>query len=300
MEFKNLNQNKAFIKKEAQRLGISPKAAYSTYYSRYLLERIAQVNCGTLVVKGSFSQYVHLGSLSRPVLDIDLSSQMSHRVPINLLFASIYNSEDEHITFDISRMPYRTPNGVYKIPVIAKIKYPGDSKEMIVPISVDFKENNKVIFETQFKCVEPLFEGDKKFFINTPSFEEHIAEKLYIIAHNRRSDIENTRVKDFYDIYELHGNDYDSDKFCLYFQMMLLMYGENLDDLTTEFLNKNFIKRHADIWERMKRKYEFVDGDIDLDEAVYYTRAVLAEQIQRIRNREFTSQARSLIRKKMS
>lgn len=50
---------------------------------------------------------------------------------------------------------------------------------MIIPIPVDFKENNNVIFETQFKGVEPLFEGDEKFYINTPSFEEHIAEKLY-------------------------------------------------------------------------------------------------------------------------
>lgn len=72
MDFKNLAQNKAFINKEAKRLEISPSAAYSTYYSRLLLQRIAQVNYGTLVVKGSFSQYVHLGSLSRPVLDIDL------------------------------------------------------------------------------------------------------------------------------------------------------------------------------------------------------------------------------------
>lgn len=68
---------------------------------------------------------------------------------------------------------------------------------MVIPVPIDFKDNNKVIFETQFKAVEPLFEGDQKFYINTPSFEEHIAEKLYIIAHNTREDIPNTRVKDF-------------------------------------------------------------------------------------------------------
>ena len=54
-------------------------------------------------------------------------------------------------------------------------KYP-DDKEMIIAIPIDFKPNNIAIFEPQFKKVEPLFQGDKEFYINTPSFEEHIAE----------------------------------------------------------------------------------------------------------------------------
>lgn len=298
MEFKDLNQNKAFIKKEAKRLGISAKAAYATFYSRMLLQRLAQVNYGKLVVKGSFSQYVHLGRLTRPVLDIDLSSEIYHRIPINILFESIYGMNDGIVSFDISKYPYQTPNGVYKIPVYAKVQYPDSDKVMIIPIPVDFKEYNKVIFETQFKSVEPLFEGDEKFYINTPSFEEHLAEKLYIIAHNRRTDIQNTRVKDFYDVYELHGKDYDPDKFCLYFQSILMMYGENLDNLDADFLNKTFIKRHLDIWNRMMEKYEFIDKDIDLAEAIFYTKAVLKEQIQRIRKKEFTDQAITLVRSK--
>lgn len=128
MEFKNLDQNKAFIKKEAARLGITPTVAYTTYYSRLLLERLALINRGVLVVKGSFSQYVHLGSLSRPVLDIDLSSQYYHRVPIQLLFESIYCVADSVVTFDVTSLPRQTQNGVYKIPVVARIKYPDDSK----------------------------------------------------------------------------------------------------------------------------------------------------------------------------
>ena len=300
MEFKNLDQNKAFIKKEAKRIGISVNAAYSTYYSMLLLRRLANVNYGTLVVKGSFSQYVHLGKLSRPVLDIDLSSQLFHQIPLELLYSLLYHSEDEFVRFDIKKLPYQTPNGVYKIPLIAIISYPDDKREMVIPIPVDFKENNQVIFETQFKCVEPLFEGDEKFFINTPSFEEHIAEKLYIISHNRRTDIANTRVKDFYDIYELHGKDYNPDKFSLYFQMINLMYGENLDNLNADFLNKEYIKRHLELWEKMSKKYEFIDGDVDFSEVVYYTKAVLKEQIQKIRCREFTEQAVSLVRKKLS
>ncbi|MEG0977393.1 MAG: hypothetical protein RSF02_02445, partial [Bacilli bacterium] len=86
MEFKNLDQNKAFMRNEASKLNISTGAAYSTYYSRILLEKLSSINFGNLVVKGSFSQYVHLKSLSRPVLDIDLSSTLEHNIPITLLF----------------------------------------------------------------------------------------------------------------------------------------------------------------------------------------------------------------------
>ena len=297
MEFRNLDQHKAFINSEAKRLGISPSAAYTTYYARMLLERMSEVNYGTLVVKGSFSQYVHLKSLSRPVLDIDLSATINHQVPLEILYTAIYNSIDDVVTFDMNHIPRKTANGIYKLVVNAIIKYP-NAKEMIIPIPIDFKPNNLAIFETQFKKVEPLFQGDKKFYVNTPSFEEHIAEKLYIIAHNRRQDILNTRVKDFYDIYKLHGTDYDPDKFSLYFQMMLLIYGESLEGISAEFLDKKFISRHEEIWRRMQQKYEFVDRDLDLDEAVYYTKAVLKEQIQKIRNREFTEQAMTLVRKK--
>ena len=297
MEFKNLNQEKAFMKKEAKRLEITHMAAYTTYYARKLLEKLALINNGTLVVKGSFSQYVHLGTLSRPVLDIDLSSTLSHQVPINILFQAVYDTFPDVVSFDLSTLPRQTNNGVYKIPVVAKVRYEG-SKEMIIPVPVDYKENNRVIFETQFKAVEPLFEGDKKFYINTPSYEEHIAEKLYIIAHNTREDVPNTRVKDFYDIYNLFGKDYDADKFSLYFEAMVLMYGMHLEDVNTDFLNKEFVKRHEILWELMKKKYQFVDKSLDLSEAVFYTKAVLSEQVQKIRSGEFKNQAYALVRKK--
>lgn len=79
---------------------------------------------------------------------------------------------------------------------------------------------------------------------------------------------------------------------------MVLMYGDNLYDLDAEFLNKKFIKRHEEIWDRMQKKYEFTDKSVELDEAIYYTKAVLKEQIQKIRNSEQTAQAIKLVRQK--
>lgn len=295
MVFENRKQENSFMKREAERLGITPMAAYTTYYAMLLLKRLTLINKGELVVKGSFSQYVHLNELSRPVLDIDLSSLGDGRVPLELLYRTIYYMNDDNVEFDLSTVPRQTKNGVYKIPVIARVKYEGD-KDLVIPVPIDYKENNRVIFETQFKAVEPLFTGDTKYYINTPSFEEHLAEKLYIIAHNTRTDMPNTRVKDFYDVYKLFGKDYDADKFSLYFQAMIMMYGMNLESISSDFLNKEFINRHLELWEQIKVKYQFTDKDVDLRDVVYYTKAVLNEQIQRIRRGNLTEDAKCLAR----
>ena len=79
---------------------------------------------------------------------------------------------------------------------------------------------------------------------------------------------------------------------------MVLMYGMHLEDINTDFLNKEFVKRHEKLWELMKKKYQFVDKSLDLSEAVFYTKAVLSEQVQKIRSGEFKDQAYALVRKK--
>lgn len=271
------------MKNEANRLGITPNVAYTTFFSRLLMERLSLINNGILLVKGSFGQFIHLGELSRPILDVDLSSLQEYQLPINLLFSSMHDIKSEHITFNISSSLYQTKNGVYKIPVLVKIAFDKNDVPIIVSIPVDFKDNNKVIFETQFKPVQPIFENDKLFYVNTPSFEEHLAEKLYIISNNTRTDIMNTRVKDFYDIYMLHGKEYDFNKFSIYFQAMVMLYGNRLQDIDAKFLNNEFIIRHKELWDRMREKYQFMDKELSFDEAVFYAKAVLKEQIQKIR-----------------
>jgi len=171
-------------------------------------------------------------------------------------------------------------------------------EQMTIPINVDYKANNAVIFETQYKGVEPLFEGLDKFYINVPSFEEHLAEKLYIAIHCRRDDVLNTRVKDFYDIYQLHDKGYDPDKLTLYFQAMCKMYGEDIFSLDADFLNDEYIEKHQEIWNNMQKKYEFVDKKLEFRTAVYYTRCVLNEQLERIMAGEMVEEAEYLVRKK--
>ena len=47
------------------------------------------------------------------------------------------------------------------------------------------------------------------------------------------------------------------------------------------YLDKNFIENHSEIWDSVSKKYDFLDKEIDLGGAVYYTRAVLREYLQK-------------------
>jgi len=144
--------------------------------------------------------------------------------------------------------------------------------------------NNPAILETQLKIVPTLFEGDQPFLFYTPSFEEHLAEKLCIIVETNKPDVLNTRLKDFYDVYQLHGGKYDPEKLSRYFAIMLEKRGKiKLEDATTEHLDSRFIIQHQETWKNNRRIYEFLDYQTNLTQVVFYSKAVLSEQLQKLR-----------------
>ena len=128
----------------------------------------------------------------------------------------------------------------------------------------------------------PIFEGDVPFELYMPSFEEYLAEKLCIIVESNDESKLNTRVKDFYDIYQLHGGKYDSDKLTEYFKKMLALRNKiTIEQANTTMLDSEFVRNHQKIWDSTREKYSFSDKEIDFVGAVYYTRSVLREQLQK-------------------
>ncbi len=230
------------------------------------------------MVKGSFSQLVHLQSMVRAITDVDLASQESHHDPMLLLNSAMCLNEETGLTYDYRKKIDQTKTGIYKIHLWCSID------KLQQPLEIDFRENHLCIYELQTKSVPPIFKGDKPYEVLVPSFEEHLAEKLCIIVESQKAGVLNTRVKDFYDIYQLHGGAYDLDKFSYYFEKML--HDRNKlgnHALTTEHLNREFIKEHQKIWDSTKEKYDFLDHEIDFQGSVYYTHGVLREQIQKIK-----------------
>ena len=280
IELKNSESLKAFLKKESKRLNLSINNTYNTFFARELLRRISKKNIdNSIIVKGSFAQFVHLKEMVRPITDVDITSKEPHHDPLLILINALSDHDVENdIEYTLRNKPYRTYTGIYKIPLVAnygKISH---------PIGMDYRENHPCIFEKQLKEVPTVFEGDTPYNIVVPSIEETLAEKLCIITESNKPDLINTRIKDFYDIYHLHGGEYDLDKFSYYFEIMLQKRGKiNLNDASTSYLTKEFVKKHEKEWEHSKKKYEFLDDEIDLEGSVYYTRGVLSEQLQKIR-----------------
>jgi hypothetical protein len=276
MEFANEDKLKSFLKKESDRLGVSIYNTYNTYFSRLLLERISKVCYSELYVKGSMSELAHLNKMIRPITDIDLVSTVDHNDPLTVLYQAMYDTNDG-LFYELTDIPKRTKTGIYKIHIVAnfgKIKH---------AMSIDFQELSKTIYEKDYKRIDPIFSGDESFYVFTPSFEEHLAEKLCIVLESNKSDVLNTRVKDFYDIYKLIGGKFNRDKLSYFFYHMLLDRNKiELSNASTSFLDSSYIEKHRELWSLMSKKYEFLDKEVVFDEAVGITKDILDKELSNV------------------
>lgn len=274
MEFENSDKLKAFLKKESERLGISINNTYNTYFSKLLLERVNRTCYNKLYVKGSMSELAHLNEMIRPITDIDLVSTVSHNDPLLVLYEAMYETNG-NLYYELVDIPKRTKTGIYKIHAVAnfgKIKH---------PISIDFQELSKTVYEKDYKRIEPIFEGDEHFYIYTPSYEEHLAEKLCIVTESNKDYVLNTRVKDFYDIYKLIGGKYDRERLSYFFYHMLLDRQKiDISKAKVDFLNKEYVDKHNKLWDSMSKKYEFLDKSVKFDEAVDATKNLIINELE--------------------
>ena len=274
--FRNSDQLRSFMKKEANRLGISVQNAYTTYLSRLFLESVSKYNTGAVLVKGSAAETAYLGKLVRGITDVDLAMVAPFEEGIEPIAATVNNETPNGFQFKLSKAPNVTPTGIYQM------HFEADFDRTRLSLGVDVQESYNRLIERQTRTMPAIFEGDEEFPVLTPSFEEYLAEKLCIIVESNKEDVLNTRVKDFYDIYRLHGGVYSPAKLTKYFRRMLALRGKvRLKDASTLHLNKEFIEKHTGLWESAREKYDFLDDDIDLYGAVYYTRAVIREELQK-------------------
>lgn len=275
-EFRNSNQMKAFMKKEANRLGMNINNVYITYVSRVLLQKISRYNDGRTLIKGSSAETAYLGKLVRGITDVDIASVNNLEANFDILKKVLHDKEISNISFKINKRPTITNTGIYKIPLLCSFD------KMKQPLGIDFQEKYNRLIELEEKVMPKIFDEDEEFVITVPSFEEYLAEKLCIVVESNKPDVLNTRVKDFYDIYELHGGKYNPEKLTKYFKKMLLLRGKiKFNDAKTTYLDRDFVLNHDSIWKSTKEKYDFLDSKRDLYGAVYYTRAVLREELHK-------------------
>lgn len=276
MRFNNSDQLKAFLKKESKRLNISITNVYNTFFAREFLYRLSRHNDNAIILKGSAAQLPYLGKLTRAVTDLDLATPYSSTEIFSILIDSMHDNESIPFNFEFATAFHRTPTGIYKLPIVSEF---GSIKHHL---NIDFHAHYNWLIEGQERIMPKIFEGDCEFPVYVPSFEEFLAAKLCIVVESNKPDVLNTRVKDFYDIYQLHGGKYDAERFTEYFKKMIQLRGKiTIDQANTQILNHEFIEKHSEIWESTRRKYDFLDKEIDLEGAIYYTRGVLREQLQK-------------------
>lgn len=277
IDFKNSDQMKSFMKKESARLNISINNVYNTYIARTVLERISKYNNQKILIKGSSAEIAYLGRLVRAITDIDIASLGPVEEIIELLIHGLKDKYEGNFNLSLLKPVHQTKTGIYKMSLSAKFDRINDH------IGIDLEDNYSRLIEPELRLMPKIFEGDEPFYVYVPSFEEYLAEKLCIMVENRKIDVLNTRVKDFYDIYQLHGGNYDSNKLTRYFIKMLNMRGKiKLDEVETLRFNGSFAKNHQELWNNTKEKYDFLDKEIGLEGAIYYSRAVIREQLQKL------------------
>ena len=276
-KFENSYQMNAFLKKAAKNLNFNFNNVYLTFVSRSFLERISSLEDDSIIVKGSSAEMAYLGRSVRSITDIDVATIGSFDVNFSKFNDLMGESKSDNFNFKFRKDGKKTKTGIHKMFLEA------DFGKIKQPLGIECQDNYNRLIELERRIMPPLFEGDKAFEIYVPSFEEYLAEKMCIILESNKEDVLNTRVKDFYDIYQLHGSlGYDPDKLSEYFAKMLKLRGKiNIEDAKTLMLDNEFARRHKKIWDSTRERYNFLDSDLTLLEAVFYTRAILRERLQK-------------------
>lgn len=277
--FKNDDSLRHYLKSQSSEVGISIKHAYDYFFGRNFLQKLSMLQEADILIKGSFVQFIHLGEMIRPTTDLDLISIKNHDKSIETLMKLIDLDFGDNIAYKLSTYAKNDDTGMIQMTFMSNYG------RINHPVQVDLGIKNNWVYEHHFKPVPCAFSKDAPFYIDTPSHEEHLAEKLCIIAEDIDEEHINTRVKDFYDIYKLSSGKYDRGKLELYFQRHLMNRGKvTLDELSSEHLNLEYIDSHRKYWEISKKKYDFLDQSVPFEGAVYYTKSVLDAQIKLYRD----------------
>lgn len=286
MNFKNDDQFRSFMKKEASRLGISTQNAYNTFFSRYILSKLSELNHGELFVKGSFVEFIHAKELNRPITDLDIASLLNKDDAMVFLLSNLYDSNSD-FWFELSKLPKISSTGINQFNFLCNYR------KIIHPLNVDLEPEYSRLMELNYKRVPSIFENDEDFYINCPSYEEYLAEKLSIVLEYNKPNkynpaVINSRVKDFYDIYKMHNGKFDLDKLNYYLGLMIEKRKRiDKNDIKISHLNEDFIISHQDLWNRAKVKYEFLDDSVDFNDAVLYTKAILNVNIKKLTTKNY-------------
>jgi len=193
-------QLKAFIKNIAKEKNISAQLVLQNYMLERLLERISVSKYqSNFILKGGFLIAAIVGLDSRTTMDMDatLKGLFVTKELVTQMFNEICGIQvDDAIEFYIERIGEIREEDEYSgFRISLSAHYP----PMVVPLKIDITTGDKITPKEIIYEYNLLFE-DRKIQVLAYNLETVLAEKIETVIS--RSD-QNTRMRDFYDIYIL-------------------------------------------------------------------------------------------------
>ena len=197
---KNAMQLKSKVKTLSQEWDIPAQVVLQTYFSERLLARVAQSNYqSALVIKGGFLIASVIGHNSRATMDLDatLQGKVLDVDMIQLMFDDILSlkASDSVIFETIGIKEIRESDGysAFRVSLVARYE------TIANPFHVDITSGDKITPKAVEYEHQPLF-GSEPIAVLAYPIETILSEKIETILS--RVD-QNTRARDFYDVYVL-------------------------------------------------------------------------------------------------
>ena len=193
-------QLKALINNKAKAAGVSPQLMLQNYMLERLIDRISQSSwCNYIIVKGGMLIGSLIGVDRRTTKDLDTTVRgftLTHKKVAEVFNDICAINADDNLSFELLRTEdIREMDEYPGIRVFLRAHY----EPLKVPLSIDVTTGDRITPNAiEYKYPFVFDEGSAK--IMAYPLETVLAEKIEtVLARN----VSTTRIRDFYDIYEL-------------------------------------------------------------------------------------------------
>lgn len=268
--FQDGNKLKGYIQRESKRTKMNTNYGYNYYFTRYFLQQLFNDNPTNFVLKGSYSQFINLGKIARPLTDIDIVTFDNIALAKDIIDATVADSKETKLSI---RNKFITTNGTTNYKIFCDF----DGKTRTISLDLRKAEENEDYLTTDMPII---FSKDEPFPTQAIPLEQHFADKLYAILlqlkQNSISGKEFRRFKDLFDIYNmLESGKINEKKVAFYLQQNI-----NKDDLLSDYELRGrlfvptFVDENRQGWEDSKKEYQFLT-DASLIESLKATRDIV-------------------------
>lgn len=252
--------------------GLFEYSWYNYYFSRVFLEKLYNNEKMKLVLKGSYSQFIKLGNIYRPLTDIDIITFDKMEDAKDQIDQVINQNND--IRFKIINT-FTTTNATLNYKILC------DFDGKTGRISMDLKRDEILDFSDAKMPV--LFSKDKTFDTQAISIEEHLASKLYVVLlHLKLYSVlsrEFRRFKDFFDIHTILGTANIDEYKVMKILERKIRQDEFLRDyeLDGPLFKKGFVENNQNSWNKDKKDLQFL-SDTSFEDAVDLTNEFISRR----------------------